>query len=204
MYQLKNGETIDNGKTITYKLKFIDSFRIMSTSLSSLVNNLSDGLYNDKCTDCKSCFEYISAKDNQLIFKCLKCNKNYNKDLNKDLIKRFASTYEFCNGDINNFILLLKKGVYPYEYMTVWERFDEVSLPNKEDFYSSLIMEEFTDVDYMYGQKVFKIFNNKNIGDYHDLYVQSDILLLPDVFENFRNKCIEIYELDPAHFLSAL
>ena len=76
----------------------------------------------------------ISANDNQLIFKCIKCHKNYNKDLNKDLIKRLASTDEFCNGDINKFILLLNKGGYPYEYMTTWERFDEVSLRNKEDF----------------------------------------------------------------------
>ena len=58
----------------------------MSISLSSLVNNLSDGPYNDKCTDCKSCLEYISAKDNQLIIKCLKCNKNHNREFIKDLI----------------------------------------------------------------------------------------------------------------------
>ena len=88
----------------------------MSTSLSSHVNNLSDGLYNDKCTDCKSCLEYISAKDNQLIFNCLKCNNNHNKEFNEGSIKRFASTYEFCDKDINKFVLFLK-GVYPYEYM---------------------------------------------------------------------------------------
>ena len=76
--------------------------------------------------------------------------------------------------------------------MDSWERFDETSLPNKEAFYSSLNMENITDVDY-----------NKNLGDYHDLYVQSETLLLADVFKNFRNKCMEIYELDPAHFLSA-
>ena len=81
---------LDNDKTVTYKLKFIDSFRFMSTSLSSLVKNLSDGLYNDKCTDCKSCLYYMSAKDNQLIFTCLNCNNNRNKDLNKDLIDLLA------------------------------------------------------------------------------------------------------------------
>ena len=84
--------------------------------------------------------------------------------------------------------------------MDSWERFDETLLPNKKDFYSSLNMEEITDVDYMHVKREFKIFNNKNIGDYYDLYVQSDTLLLADVFENFRNKCIEIYEHDPAHF----
>ena len=73
---------LDNGKTYTYKLKFIDSFKFMSTSLSSLLNNLSDGLYNDKCKDCKSCLDYILARDNRLIFKCLKYNKNHNKEFN--------------------------------------------------------------------------------------------------------------------------
>ena len=75
-------------------------------------------------------------------------------------------------------------------------------MPDKEAFYSSLNKEDITDVDRRHAKKVLKIFNNKNIGDYHDLYVQSDTLLLADVFENFRNKCVEIYELDPPHFLS--
>ena len=80
----------------------------MLTSLSSLVNNLSDRIYISKGTDCRSCLEYISAKDNQLIFKCLKYKKNHNKEFNEDLVKRFASTYKFCHGDINRFTLLLK------------------------------------------------------------------------------------------------
>ena len=84
--------------------------------------------------------------------------------------------------------------------MDSWERFDETSLPDKEAFYSSLNMEDITDVDYRHAKRVFKNLNNKNLGDYHDLHVQSATLLLADVFENFRNKCIEIYELDPAHF----
>ena len=100
-------------------------------------------------------------------------------------------------------ILLLEKGFYPDEYMDSWERFSETSLPDKEAFYSSLNMEDITDVDHIHAKRVLKIFNNKNLGDYHHLYVQSDTLLLADVFENFRNKCIEIYELDPAHFLSS-
>ena len=64
-------------------------------------------------------------------------------------------------------------------------------------------MEDITDVDYIDANRAFKNFNNKNLGDYHDFYVQSDTLLFADVFENLRNKCIKIYELDPAHFLSA-
>ena len=138
----------------------------------------------------------------QLIFRCLECKKNYKKDFNKGLIKRFKNIYEFCNKDINKFILLLRKGVYSCEYMDSWERFDETSLPDKEAFYSSVNMENITDVNYRHAKRVFKNFNKKNLGDYHDLYVQSDNLLLADVFENLRNKCIKIYELDPAHFLS--
>ena len=83
------------------------------------------------------------------------------------------------------------------------ERCDEELLHDKEALYSSLNMEDITDVDYRHAKRVYKEFNNKNIGDCHDLYVQTDTLLLADVFEKFRNKCIEIYELDHAHFLSA-
>ena len=105
--------------------------------------------------------------------------------------------------DINKFILLLRKGVDPYEYMDNWERFDEELLPDKEAFYSTLNMKDVTDVDYRHAKKIFKNFNNKNLSDDHDFYVQSDALLLADIFDNFRNKCIEIYDLDLVHFLSA-
>ena len=184
---------LDNGKTITYRLKFIDSFRFMSTSLSSLVDNLSEKLHSDKCKDCKSELDYMSVKDNQLIFQCLECKKNYKKDFNKESIKRFANTYEFCNGDINKFILLLRKRVYPYEYMDSWERFNETSLPDEKAFYSELSLEDITNKDYAHAQNVFKELKLKNLGDCHDLYLQSNTLLPADIFENFRNKCIEIY-----------
>ena len=84
--------------------------------------------------------------------------------------------------------------------MDSWERFNETSLPDKEAFYANLNMEDITDVNYMHAKIVFKTLINKNLGDYHDLYVQSDTLLLADIFENFRNMCIKVYELDPAHF----
>ena len=118
---------------------------------------------------------------------------------NKELIKRFASTYSFCNNDLNKFILLLRKGVYPYEYMDNWERFNETSLPSKESFYSNLNKEDIDDIDYRHGNNVFNKFKLNNLGDYHDLYVQSDTLLLADVFENIRDMCLK---LDLAHFLS--
>ena len=203
---------------ITYKIKFIDSFRFMSSSLSKLVDNLSEGI--QKRLDFKSNLDYIKTKNEKLILECYNCKQRYKKKFNKELIKRFASTYEFCNNDttgstaeasslerssserINKFILLLRKGVYPYEYMDNWERFNETSLPSKESFYSNLNMEDIDDIDYRHGNNVFNKFKLNNLGDYHDLYVQSDTLLLADVFENFRDMCLKEYELDPAHFLS--
>ena len=196
---------------ITYKIKFIDSFRFWPSSLSKLVDNLSKGIHNNKCADCKSNLDYIKTtpkpsslerKNEKLILECYNCKQCYRKKFNKELIKRFASTYEFCNNDLNKFVLLLRKGVCPYEYMDTWERFSEISLPSKEDFYSNLNMEDISDIDYRHANNVFKVFKLENLGDYHDLYVLSDTLLLADVFNNFRDMCIKEYELDPAHFLS--
>ena len=85
--------------------------------------------------------------------------------------------------------------------MDNWERFNETLLPSKESFYSNLNMENIDDINYRHGNNVFKRFKLQNLGVYHDLYVQSDTLLSADVFKNFRNKCREVYELDPAHFL---
>ena len=188
---------------ITYKLKFIDSYRFMSSSLSKLVDNLSEGIHNNKCVNCKSNLDYIRiTKNEKLLLKCFSCDSYYEKKFNRELIKKFKNMYSFCNNDLNKFILLLRKGVYPYEYMDSWEKFNETSLPIKEDFYSHLNMEDIEDIDYRHGNNVFNNFKLNNLGDYHDLYVQSDTLLLADVFENFRDMCINVYELDPAHFLS--
>ena len=143
----------DKDLEITYKIKFIDSYRFMASSLSKLVDNLSEGIHNNKCSDCGSNLDYIKTtaerKNKKLILECYNCEQRYKKKFNKELIKRFASTYSFCNNDtagsssserINKFILLLRKGVYPYEYMDNWERFNETSLPSKESFYSNLNM----------------------------------------------------------------
>ena len=187
---------------ITYKIKFIDSFRFMATSLSKLVDNLTEDIHGDKCVDCKSDLSYMKVIDEALIFRWFNCKKIYEKEINKELIERFASTYKFCNNDLNKFVMLLRKGVYPYEYMDGWDKFNKTSIPNKESFYSNLTMENITETDYIHANNVFETFELNNLGDYHDLYVQSDTLLLADVFENFRKACIKTYELDPAHFIS--
>ena len=126
-----------------------------------------------------------------------------NKISYDSLIEKIHNTYQLCNKNLNKSSLLLRRGVYPYEYMNKWNRFNEESLPDKEYFYRELNKEHITDEDYAHAQIVWDTFNIKNLGEYHDLYVQSDTALLADVFENFRDKCIEIYALDPAHFLTA-
>ena len=155
----------------------------MSTSLSEPVDNMS-AKFNS--IECKLCTENNRWEE---------CKK-----LIEGLIKKFPSTYQFCNGDLNKFILLLRKGVCPYEYMDSWEKFDETTLPHKKYFYSELNLEDITDKDYNHAQKVFDEFCTL-IGDFHYLYVQSDTLLLPDLFENFRNMCYEIYGFDPIYFV---
>ena len=91
---------------------------------------------------------------------------------------------------------MLRKDVYPYEYIDSCEKFDETSLSDKEAFYSELNLRDITDKDYDHAQKVWEVFGIKYLGKYHDLYVQSNTLLLADVLEKFRGKYIEIYELD--------
>ena len=127
----KNGEEIT--KNISYILQFIDSARFMANLLSNLVNNLSEGIHRIKCKlghddkKCETCtikykycdyfLEYIYFKDDLIEYKCLYCDKSYQRKFDEKLKQRFYNTYKFSNHDNNNFILLLRKGVYPYEYM---------------------------------------------------------------------------------------
>ena len=194
----------DDGK-ITYKLKFIDSHKFIQTSLSNLVDNLF-GVYDKECKKCierkkirLNC-EFVGFKNGGLKYTSKECKKSCTKVVTQST-KNFPTFHEFCSGDMNEFFLLLRKGIYPYEYIDGWERFDENIIPPKEACYSKLDLENITDKDFEHVKKVWKAFEIKNLGEY--LYVQCDTFLLADVFENFRNKCIEIHVLDPAHFLSA-
>ena len=108
----------DDGKTITYKIKFIDTCRFMQSKLSDLADNLSE-INNKECKKCmerkkiRSECEFIGLKDNRLNYKCKECNETSAKSIN-NLIKKFPRTCKFCNGNLNKFVLLLRKGVYPY------------------------------------------------------------------------------------------
>ena len=107
----------------------------MSASFSELVDNMS-GIFNS--IECKSCIEkikinsecFVGSKSKRLIYKCKKCEEEWKRSIN-ELIENFPSVYQFCNDDLNKFVLLLRKGVYPNEYMESWEKFDEDILPPK-------------------------------------------------------------------------
>ena len=190
----------------------------MASSLSDLVDNLAERIHKIRCKyghdkeqcetcgikykDCNSCLECTNAKDDLIEYKCLFCNKNYQKTFDENLKKQFVSTYKFSNRDINKFILLLRKGVYPYEYMDDWKKLNETSLPEKVGFYSHLTMKDITDADYTRAKRFCKDFEIKNLGEYDDFYFQSDTSLLAEIFNNFPKMCLEINELDPGCFLS--
>ena len=199
--EINNKEPYNARSTNALLVKSIDSYRFMQDSLSNLISRLSR-INNNKFID------NIRSMTKSLVQSIYSCrfmqdeltNIVNNKTLYDTLIKTFSNTYQL---DLNKFELLLRKGVYPYEYMDSWKRFKEESLPDKEYFYSELNKEHITDKDYAHAEKVWNTLNIQNLGEYHDLHVQSDIALLADVFENVSDTCLEIYGLDSAYFLSA-
>ena len=126
--------------------------------------------------------------------------------------ERFIYTSEYFNnieagdshlGHKEKLKLMKRKGVYPYDYMDSLSKFSNTKLPQKEDFYSLLNDEGISDDDYQHAKDVWNTFKIKDMGEYHDLYLKTDILLLADVFENFRLACLENYRLDPSHYVSS-
>ena len=136
----------------------------------------------------------------------------------------FLDSFQFMNSSLDNLIknlpdeafkytkqefkkeqfnLMKQKGIYPYDHMDSFDRFNETKLPVQQDFYSILNNEHISDEQYKHAQNVWDTFNLKTMGDYHDLYLKSDILLLADVFENFRKTCLQYYKLDPCHYFSS-
>ena len=105
--------------------------------------------------------------------------------------------------DLVQFNLMKRKGVYPYDYMDSFSKFNDIKLPQREDFYSLLTDNNISEDDYRHAQNVWNTFNLQNMGEYHDLYLQTDILLLTDVFENFRKTCLTYYGLDPLHYITS-
>ena len=150
----------------------------MATSLSNVPVNLTEGISKVKCNDYDCFLGHGSVNDNLIKYKCTCCNKDYSNKVHEELKSRFTNTFKFSNNDINKFISLLRKGVCPYEYMDDWEKCNETTLPEKEDFYSNLNKEDNTDTDYMHAKRVYKDFDLKNLGENHDLYLKSNTIIL--------------------------
>ena len=187
-------------------LTFIDSFQFMQSSLEKLVKNITKC---DKCETCKpdDCLklkiDYTNkTSQHKTSIPCGECKncKNINKDCINPVYDDLKYTSEIFKDEKLN--LMARKGVYPYDYMDSFKKFNS-PLPKKEDFYSLLNEKNISDEDYQHVQNVWNKFNLKNMGDYHDLYLKSDILLLVDVFENFRKTCLEYYKLDPCHYFTS-
>ena len=118
------------------------------------------------------------------------------------LKQNFTNTlYNFNNR--NEFLLLIREGVFPYDYMDSLERLKKQNLPAKKLFYSSLSGSIISDNDYQHKKRVFKNFKCKNIEDYNNIYVKSDVLLLDNIFTSHRLRSYETYGIDPAYCISA-
>ena len=150
---MKNEDGTELHKNI--QLRFIESFRFMTSSLDKLASNLDDN-------QCKNL---------------------------RDVCKEEGV-----------FRLMRRKGVYPYEYMDGWKKFEETSLPLKDAIYSRLNIKGISDQDYERAQQVWNIMEKKILGCYHDTYLKTDVLLLADIFETFRNMCSKNHKVGPAHF----
>lgn len=193
------------------KLMFIDSLQFMNSSLDRLVSNTSE-LWMTKCThaahkgnkniEISGKISYDKDKNEVITSgKCKQCDIKVKKRTSWDtLAARFPHT---LSSPSKKNSLLLRKGIYPYEYIDSFERFEETELPPKEAFYSSLTREEISDDDYKHAQRVWDKFKCKTLGDYHDIYLRTDVLLLADVFETFRDTSMNYYKLDPVHYITA-
>ena len=153
----------------------------------------------------KDSFSFITASLDKLV-SLTKYDNTDEKDKSKWILRdnwqnnfRYSSKNDMIKSE-KCLDLLTEKGVYPYDYMNSFDKFGEEQLPAKDKFYSRLSEEDITKEDYEKAKNIWKHFNIKNLGEYHDLYLKTDVLLLTDVFENFRDVCMKDYGLDPAYY----
>ena len=145
-------------------------------------------------------FRFMSSKLENLVNNLAQPHKNLS---NNDLKQRFYNTYQLCSGNMEKLKLFSRKGLYPYEYMDLWEKFKLPVPLDKKHYYSESNDSGISDEDVNHIKNICATFSINNLGKYHDLYVESDTTLLADVFENFRDNCINLDKLDPAYYLSA-
>ena len=132
-------------------------------------------------------FKFMASSLNQLA--------SYLEKLN--ILERLFKEDSLCDEQI---LLLKRKGVFPYDYISSFDKLKEPNLPSKDDFFSSLYNAHISDEDYEHAQNVWQSFSIQDLGHYSDLYLKTDVILLAEVFENFRTNCLAAYELDPAHY----
>ena len=194
--------------TLGNHLTFIDSFQFMSSSQDNLVENVT------KCGKCEtgkpdSCIRRSISDKGRIIqhktsypgLECKNCKK-VGKSCVNPVYNNLKHTSEEFKG--NELHLMSRRGVYPYDHMDSFEKFNQTELPTKEQFYSVLNDQTITNDEYYHAKKVWKAFNIETIGEYHDLNLKSDVLLLTDIFENFRKTCLQYYKLDPSHYFTSL
>ena len=183
---------------IPLNLRFIDSNKFMMGSLENHVDNLPK-LFVCNCLDESVQKIKIRYDDSNIYTRCKSCTKRSKQSI--DLLKsKFPNTFQLTKGNIKNFISLLKKDGYPYEYMNDWNKFNETELPSIDKFYSNLHLNHLNKEDHKHAQNVWNTFNIKIIGEYHDLYVNSDTTQLADILDQFRTLCLNECKLDPAYF----
>ena len=119
------------------------------------------------------------------------------KNLSREQFREMSNVFD------SDTELLIRKGVYPYDYMDSFARFDETELPPIEEFYAKLRNSNVSPKHYEHAQKIWKHFDIKDMGECHDLYLKVDVILLADIFENFRDACIKNYKLDPAWYYTS-
>ena len=199
----KNMHKDGTEKSMIIQPRFVDSFKFLSSSLETLTNNLV-GTSKNRCDSCNEIRELTHIDEDYFTHgKCKDCHVDYGKrKLNKELIFKNFLNLRLGHMD-KQFRLLLSKGVYLYEYMTSWEKFDKTNLPPKEAFYSNLNESGINDHEYSRAHRVWKEFSICNLGEYQDLYLKTDVLLLCNMSESFRNKCLFTYQLDLAHFYTS-
>ena len=189
-------------KEIKRQLRFLDSYKFIASPQDKLVRNLTSC---GKCDTCKppSCIKRWNENGKIIYYdgigvceKCINCLK-IGKPCQTPVDIRLIETKKY----FKDTSLVMRKGVYPYDYMNCIEKFNDTKLPAKELFYSKLNDTNISDVDYEHAQKVWNVFECKNMRDYHDLYLKLDVLLLADIWQNFRKICRDNYKLDPSWYL---
>ena len=181
---------------IFHNLKGYDSHFIIkklekNTNISVIANNFEKYIsFRIDSLQFIDSFQFMSSSLDRLV-----SNLPKDKFINTDL--------EFKDLEPFQLELLKKKGVYPYSYMDSFNKFEETELPNKKGFFNDLNNTAISDSEYQHAREVWDAFKIKNLGEYHDLYLKTDVLLLADIFENFRETCLKYYGLDPAHYLTS-